>query len=91
MNRIMLNLSEEELRQADELAKKQAVSRAEIFRQALAMLQEAARRQAEEEERKARLREIFAHMDEAAKELAKDPDWDPIAITRAWRDRHRKP
>lgn len=89
MNRIMLNLNEEELQQADALAKKQAVSRAEIFRRALAMLNDAARRQVEEEERKTRLRAIFARMDETAKILSKDPDWDPVAIIRAWRDHGR--
>ncbi len=89
MKRVILNLQEEELERAEKLASRLAVSRAEVFRRALAAFAELMPTREEEERRRTRRAEIAADMDAAAKELSKDPDWDPVAIIRAGRNRGR--
>lgn len=90
MKRVLLNIKEEELAAADREAERLGTSRAELIRRALDDFLAKRRGEQEELEARARARELNAAMDRSAAILSQDKSWDPIAITRAWREHGRK-
>jgi len=90
VNRVLLNLSDEELKAADSLAGREKVSRSEVFRRALSHMLDMVKGEDAEARRRRRAREIIASMDRSAEILSRDKGWDPMAITRAWRNGGRK-
>lgn len=89
--RTILSLSEEIMRQADELAREQSVSRAEWIRRAMIAYVEECRRKKEEETILRERKGAFKETERIRREFAglKDPDWDPVKIIREWRDKDR--
>ena len=87
MKRVLVSLREEEIEAADTMAVRLRVSRSEVIRRAVLRfaVPEAGGETPRAIHRK-RMLEIFANMDQAAKILAQDKDWDPIAIIRACRE-----
>ena len=88
MRLLLLNVSPDELRAANEAARTLNVSRAEVFRRGLRHVLDTLAREAEAERRQKRVAEIIAAMDKMANE-EHDPGWKPMEIVRAWRDRGR--
>ena len=87
MRRILLNLRDEDVENADRVAEQLGVSRSEVVRRALVRLTAGTVTEEGEAARRARAREIAADMDEFGKVLARDRDWKPMEIIRAWRER----
>lgn len=89
--RTILSLSEEALKQADQLADELHVSRAEFFRRAVSAYAEEMRKKKEEKALRLQREEAFRETENIRKRyghIGKDGP-DSTQIIRAWRDRDR--
>jgi len=90
MKRVLLNLRDEDVANADRVAEQLGVSRSEVVRRALTRLTAGTATQEDEAVRRARARETAADMEAFGRILARDRNWRPMEIIRAWREKGRR-
>lgn len=87
MARINVFIGDGLLKDIDQQAEREGISRSALLQRAASDYLERARAAREAEERKAHMQEACRRMDDLAKKLGK---WDPVKVIRRARDARRK-